>query len=280
MWGAIFAGALALIFTAKENAEGVLIYNEHTIWIPFALTAVLMLVSLVVLLCKIKENKIAAEMKEQMELGDKLSETSEQIKEDQPLCKKDKLNLAVLLIAIFLWFFAFNAIETFGSTYGIKVLGQSSSWWGGAVIVMTICSLLGFFPGAWLADKLGRRNTVLIGLIAMVVSLGVASILALTMGTKLAWLYYILIGLAGVGWAWINVNSYPMVVEMASKRNIGKLTGWYYVASMLAQSITPICIGLLFGVLGYKFLFPYAMLFIFIALIVFLFYRPQKHNKK
>ena len=242
--GAIFAGALALIFTAKENAEGVLIYNEHTIWIPFALTAVLMLVSLVVLLCKIKENKIAAEMKEQMELGDKLSETSEQIKEDQPLCKKDKLNLAVLLIAIFLWFFAFNAIETFGSTYGIKVLGQSS------------------------------------GLIAMVVSLGVASILALTMGTKLAWLYYILIGLAGVGWAWINVNSYPMVVEMASKRNIGKLTGWYYVASMLAQSITPICIGLLFGVLGYKFLFPYAMLFIFIALIVFLFYRPQKHNKK
>ena len=188
--------------------------------------------------------------------------------------------MAVLLIAIFLWFFAFNAIETFGSTYGIKVLGQSSSWWGGAVIVMTICSLLGFFPGAWLADKLGRRNTVLIGLIAMVVSLGVASILALTMGTKLAWLYYILIGLAGVGWAWINVNSYPMVVEMASKRNIGKLTGWYYVASMLAQSITPICIGLLFGVLGYKFLFPYAMLFIFIALIVFLFYRPQKHNKK
>ena len=152
--------------------------------------------------------------------------------------------MAVLLIAIFLWFFAFNAIETFGSTYGIKVLGQSS------------------------------------GLIAMVVSLGVASILALTMGTKLAWLYYILIGLAGVGWAWINVNSYPMVVEMASKRNIGKLTGWYYVASMLAQSITPICIGLLFGVLGYKFLFPYAMLFIFIALIVFLFYRPQKHNKK
>ena len=71
-----------------------------------------------------------------------------------------------------------------------------------------------------------------------------------------------------------------MVVEMASKRNIGKLTGWYYAASMLAQSITPICIGFLFGVLGYKFLFPYAMLFVLVALVVFLFYRPQKHDKK
>lgn len=278
--GAIFAGILAMIFTAKENEAGVLVYDENTIWIPFALTAVLMIVALVVLLCKIKENKIAKEMKEQMELGEKMSETSEQIVEDKPLSKKDKTNLVVLLVAIFLWFFAFNAIETFGSTYGVKVLEQSSSWWGGAVIVMTICSLLGFFPGAWIADKAGRRNTVLIGLVIMVVSLGVASILAFTMGTSLAWLYYILIGIAGVGWAWINVNSYPMVVEMASKRNIGKLTGWYYAASMLAQSITPICIGFLFGVLGYKFLFPYAMLFVLVALVVFLFYRPQKHDKK
>ena len=275
--GAIFAGILAMIFTAKQES-GVLVYNEHTIWVPFALTAVLMIVALVVLLLKIKENKLAVEMKDQMELGEKLAETSEQIAEDKPLNKQDKRNLVVLLIAIFLWFFAFNAIETFGSTYGVKVLGQSSSWWGTAVIVMTICSLIGFFPGAFLADKIGRRNTVLTGLIIMAVSLGVASVMAFTMGASLVWLYYILIGIAGVGWAWINVNSYPMVVEMASKRNIGKLTGGYYAASMLAQSITPILIGFLFGVLGYKFMFPYAVIFTIVSLSVFLFYRPQKQK--
>ncbi|MBQ7603296.1 MAG: MFS transporter [Clostridia bacterium] len=275
--GAIFAGVLAMIFTAKDNA-GVLEYNPSTIWVPFALTAVLMVLALIVLLTKIKENKLAVEMKDQMELGEKLAETSEQIAEDKPLGKVEKRNLVVLLLAIFLWFFAFNAIETFGSTYGLKVLEQSSSWWGSAVIVMTICSLLGFFPGAWLADKVGRRNTIMIGLGIMVFTLGIASIMAFTLGTKLAWLYYILIGLAGVGWAWINVNSYPMVVEMASKKNIGRLTGWYYAASMLAQSITPIFIGFLFGVLGYQFLFPYAVIFSGVALLVFLFYRPQKHN--
>lgn len=277
--GAIFAGLLAMIFTAKD-VGGVLQYNENTIWIPFALTAVLMIVALVVLLIKIKENKLAAEMKDQMELGEKMAETSEQIADDKPLGKLEKRNLVVLLIAIFLWFFAFNAIETFGSTYGLKVLEQSSSWWGSAVIVMTICSLVGFFPGAWLADKIGRRNTILVGLGIMVVMLGIASIMAFTLGTSLAWLYYILIGFAGVGWAWINVNSYPMVVEMASKKNIGKLTGWYYAASMLAQSITPIFIGFLFGVLGYKFLFPYAVIFSGVALLVFLFYRPQKHDEQ
>lgn len=277
--GAIFAGALALVFTAKEQG-GELVYDPSTIWIPFALTAVLMVVALVVLLVKIRENKLAVEMKEQMELGEKLSETSEEISEDKPLNKKDRFNLVVLLISIFLWFFAFNAIETFGSTYGVKVLEQSSSWWGSAVIVMTICSLVGFFPGAWLADKIGRRNTIIIGLLMMVVMLGGASIMAYTMGTKLAWVYYIMIGIAGVGWAWINVNSYPMVVEMANKKNIGKLTGWYYAASMLAQSITPICVGFLFGVMGYKFLFPYAVIFTAAALLVFLFYKPQKHNKE
>lgn len=277
--GAIFAGALALVFVAKEDG-GSLVYNPNTIWIPFALTAVLMIAALIILLVKIKENKIAEEMKPEMELGEKLSETTEQVLEDKPLNKTDKFNLVVLLIAIFLWFFSFNAIETFGSTYGIKVLGQTSSWWGTAVIVMTISSLLGFFPGAWLADKVGRRNTVLIGLLLMVVALGAASVLAYTMGQSLVWLYYFLIAIAGVGWAWINVNSYPMVVEMANKKNIGKLTGWYYAASMLAQSITPICVGFLFGALGYKFLFPYAVIFTAVATLVFLLYKPKKRNKE
>ena len=154
------------------------------------------------------------------------------------------------------------------------MLGESSGWWGTAVIVMTVCSLIGFFPGAFIADKLGRRNTILLGLGIMIVMLGIAMISSLP-----HWLYFILIGIAGVGWAWVNVNSYPMVVEMASKKNIGKLTGWYYAASMLAQSVTPICIGFLFGALGYEFMFPYATIFSVIALILFLFYVPAKKHK-
>lgn len=268
--GGIFAGALGLFFKTSVDSTGRLIYDSTNIWIPFVATAILMVVALVILLLKIKENKLAIEMASEMERGDRVAEVNESIVEDRPLTGVNKRNMIVLLLSIFLWFFAFNAIETFGSTYGTQVLGESSSWWSTAVIVMTICSIIGFIPGAKLSEKIGRRKTIILGLIIMMVALGIAII-------KLpSWVYLPLVGIAGVGWAWVNVNSYPMVVEMASKKNIGKLTGFYYTASMLAQSITPILVGFLFGLLGYEFLFPYAIIFTGIALLVFCLYKTPK----
>ena len=271
--GGIFAGALGLFFKANvDTVTGRLIYDPTNIWIPFVATAILMVVALVILILKIKENKLATEMAEEMERGERVAEVSETIVEDKPLTGTNKRNMIVLLLSIFLWFFAFNAIETFGSTYGTQVLGESSSWWSTAVIVMTICSIIGFIPGAKLSEKIGRRKTVILGLIVMMVALLVA-VFRLP-----SWVYLPLVGIAGIGWAWVNVNSYPMVVEMASKKNIGKLTGWYYTASMLAQSITPIFVGFLFKFLGYEFLFPYAIIFSGVALIVFCLYKTPKKD--
>lgn len=271
--GAIFAGALAIIVPAKtEEATDHLIYDPNTIWIPFVATAVLMVVALVILLFKIKENKLAKELAPEMEEGEKLAEAESSLADDKPLTRLDKRNLIILLLSIFLWFFAFNAIETFGSLFSSEQLGLGTSWWGTAVIIMTICSLIGFIPGGYIADKLGRKWTIVLGLGLMIVALIIASFV------MIPWLLYILIGIAGIGWAWVNVNSYPMVVEMASKKNVGRLTGWYYAASMLAQSLTPICVGFFFKALGYSWLFPYATIFSAIALIVFLFYKKSTHK--
>lgn len=274
--GAIFAGALAIFFPAKQDVNtGLLSFDANLIWIPFVATAVLMVVALVILILKIKENKLAVELAEEMAEGERQSETEQQIVEDRPLTKHDKSNLIVLLLSIFLWFFAFNSIETFGSLFGTSYLGLGTGWWGTAVIIMTICSLISFIPGGYIAEKIGRRNTVILGLSLMIISLLVACFV------KISWVLYILIAIAGIGWAWVNVNSYPMVVEMASNKNIGRITGWYYASSMLAQSITPICVGFFFKALGFGWLFPYATIFTFVALIVFMFYKtPKKNNDK
>ncbi|MBQ7977174.1 MAG: MFS transporter [Clostridia bacterium] len=270
--GAIFAGALAIFFPAKTGDTGRLVYNADTIWIPFVITAVLMIVALVILLLKIRENKLAAELADELAEGEKQAEVESELVEDKPLSKGDKRNLAILLLSIFLWFFAFNAIETFGSLFGAERLGMDTGWWGTAVIVMTVCSLIGFFPGAWISEKLGRKWTVVLGLALMIFSLLIACFILNP------WVLYVLIAIAGIGWAWVNVNSYPMVVEMASKKNVGKLTGWYYAASMLAQSLTPICVGFFFKALGFEWLFPYATIFAGIALLVFLLYKSPKKN--
>jgi len=89
-----------------------------------------------------------------------------------------------------------------------------------------------------------------------------------------------LIAVSGVGWATINVNSYPMLVEMANKENIGQFTGYYYTASMTAQTITPILIGLImsFTKFGLHALFPYSFVLMTISLIVF--YNFKEKSRK
>ena len=77
--------------------------------------------------------------------------------------------------------------------------------------------------------------------------------------------------LAGIAWATINVNSFPMVVELCSGGSVGKYTGFYYTASMLAQVATPMLSGLLMDKLGMRVLFPYATIFVALAFITMLF---------
>ena len=77
--------------------------------------------------------------------------------------------------------------------------------------------------------------------------------------------------LAGIGWATINVNSFPMVVELASGSDVGKYTGFYYTASMAAQVATPMVSGLLMDKFGMHVLFPYAAVFTTLAFVTMLF---------
>jgi MFS family permease len=60
-----------------------------------------------------------------------------------------------------------------------------------------------------------------------------------------------------------------MVVEMSSGGDVGKYTGFYYTFSMAAQITTPLLSGLLIDVLpiGYRSLFPYAVLFSVLSFI-------------
>ena len=85
-----------------------------------------------------------------------------------------------------------------------------------------------------------------------------------------AWLMYIMFALAGIAWATINVNSFPMVVEMCSGADVGKYTGFYYTASMAAQSLTPTISGIFMDKVAMTSLFPYAAIFVGLAFFTML----------
>ena len=83
---------------------------------------------------------------------------------------------------------------------------------------------------------------------------------------------YPVFSLAGIGWATINVNSFPMVVELARNGDTGKYTGYYYTASMAAQIVAPILSGFLYDVFGMRLVFfTFGAIFVLFSFITMFF---------
>ena len=125
--GAIIAGALAMVLKISGNTKGNWAPTESGYTngiIAFCIASVFMIIALVLLCLKIKENKLVEENAEALELGEKLSETHEDVSKTDKLSKADRKNIVVLLISIFLWYMAFNAIETFNSLFCKDVLNN------------------------------------------------------------------------------------------------------------------------------------------------------------
>ena len=268
-FGPIIAGLIAMFIKNYDT-------NNTEAFLPFIIASICLVISVIILIIRIRENKLLEEVKEELELGERLSQTQEKIEEDKPMSKADKKNLVVLLLATFLWYMAFNALESFLSLYCQEVLGNSS-YSGTVTIILTISSVITFIPAGILANKLGRKKSVLIGLIFLLIGfLGSAIVTTKLDGSTRFILFYIFVVFAGIGWASINVSSYPMVCECASQKNIGKISSMYYFASMLAQSVTPILVGFIMSKNGYHPLFYYSSALTVIAFIVFMLYKENK----
>ncbi|MCL2756424.1 MAG: MFS transporter [Firmicutes bacterium] len=262
--GAILGLLLTTIFVFRvDNTD-----PQSMSTIPFFITALVMLGIIVTMLIKFKENKVLEEMRPAMERGEELSETVERVKEDKPLSKRDKVNLWIVMGAVFMCWFAFNALQTFGSTYGQRELGTDQ--WGLLGIALGAASLITFMPSIKLTKKIGRKNSVMLGLGFVIVSLFVANFI------PNIWGLIPIFAVSGAGWAIINVSAFPMVVEMASSKNIGKITGIYYIASQSAQAITSIVAGFVFDWIGIGFFWWYAVIFMSAALVLCFFFKPRK----
>ena len=129
-------------------------------------------------------------------------------------------------------------------------------------------AIVSYLPAGNIASKIGRRKTILGGVVMLTTAFACAAFMRSSSPT---WVMNLLFALAGVAWATINVNSFPMVVEMCSGADIGKYTGFYYTASMTAQIVTPMLSGILMDKMGMTVLFPYAAIFAGLAFVTMAF---------
>ena len=253
--GGILVLVLGMIFDTSGNK-----YMQYT-WYVVAVCAI-MISGLCVFLLTVREPKWAAEMEAETERlsGEGVIVTEEptaQQTEKRSLTREEFRSLLLILASVALWYIGYNSITSKYSVYASNVLHFD---YNATLIIAQAAAIVSYIPVGMLASKIGRRRSILIG-VAMLAT-AFLSATFISSSTSPVFMYIVFV-LAGIGWATINVNSFPMVVELASGGDVGKYTGYYYTASMSAQIVTPILSGFLVErVFGWGIFVPYAAFFV------------------
>lgn len=253
-FGGIIALGLIKVLTSK---------TEKPNYLPlFATVAAIMAIAVIILIFTIKERKLSMAITEQT--AEKESRDSEKGK----LPKDVFLSLSFLLASISLWFMGYNAVTSAFSKYAQERLGVLGGDFTLPLLVATGAAILSYVPVGIVSSRLGRKKVILFGVALLALSFGASFFL-----TAITPMAYVIFVVVGISWASINVNSYPMVVEMCKGGDTGKYTGLYYTFSMSAQILTPILSGYLLEHVGYFTLFPYAAVCVALAFCTMLMVR-------
>ena len=239
----------------------------------FVSVAGLMIVAIAVLLVTIRENKLKKELAAELAAGEE-EELAAKKQEEQAvkiaMPREVKRSLIFMLLSIFFWFTAYNAVTTAFSRYTKVVWGLEGGGFANCLMVATVAAIISYIPIGNIASRIGRKKTIMGGVLLMAACYGIA-----IFATSYHPVINVVFALIGMAWAAINVNSYPMIVAMSKGCDIGKFTGTYYTFSMAAQIVTPILSGVLLENISYGTLFPYALVF---SLLAFLTMTQVKHG--
>ena len=236
--GGIIVLVLGMIFAVDD------IYKSYTGYV--IAVGALMLVALGIFLFTVKENKWAEEMRADTEKYGIEEKTVEAPAEKRKLSRDELISLMLILASVALWYIGYNSITSKYSVYATRELGFSFQF---TLIVAQAAAVVAYIPVGIIASKIGRKKTILAGITMLAAAFLLGHFIDPTTSQLVMYPVFVL---AGIGWATINVNSFPMVVELAKGGDVGKYTGYYYTASMSAQIIAPILSGALYDLLGMR----------------------------
>ena len=258
--GGMLVLGLGIVF--KTSASGKTDFSVYLITV-----SVVMIGALVVFLLTVKEPLWASEAEAANAKLDEENAKEQQTVAVGKLSRSELTSLILILASVALWYIGYNAITSKYSVYASEVLKVPYTV---TLLVAQGAAIISYIPVGIVASKLGRKKTILAGVLMLGVAFGAASFIKEGVNPIVM---YALFSLAGIGWATINVNSFPMAVELAKNGDVGKYTGFYYTASMTAQIVTPILSGFLIDKIGWHVFFPYAAIFVGCAFVTMSFVR-------
>ena len=259
--GGILILILGIVFGTGAAKNALMPYGMF-----FGVVSILMILSLGIFMLTVREPRFVREMHEQSRLyGIEIEDDEEGDPGDRKLSAGERKSLLFILLSIVLWFMGYNAVTSKYSVYADKVLSRD---YNTTLILAQAAAIVSYLPVGMISTKFGRKKTILAGVVMLTVAFAAASFLRADSSPVVM---NALFALAGIAWATINVNSFPMVVEMCRGGDVGKYTGFYYTASMAAQTVTPYLSGLLMDHAGMTTMFPYATVFVALAFVTMLF---------
>ena len=258
--GGILVLILGMVFSTSAVKNSMMSYTVY-----FSVIAGIMVLALALFLWQVREPQFVREMHEESRRYRIDEDDDEDQNGGRKLSGAERRSLCLLLASIVLWYMGYNAVTSKYSVYASNILNKDYNL---TLIIAQAAAILSYLPVGMVSSKLGRKKTILGGIVMLTTAFFVACFLRESSSDLLM---NCMFALAGIGWATINVNSFPMVVEMCRGGNVGKYTGIYYTASMAAQTVTPLLSGYLMDKMGMTALFPYASVFVALAFGTMLF---------
>jgi len=272
--------AIPMITKAMFDTRWIAGENNTRAW-GFYYVCIFTAISLIILILTIKETPTGDKF---FQIGDRTITVDpisleyigeEDIKKKEPILKglrdifeeKEKSALFMLLV-VGIWFFGYNAIDTFYSLYATSFLGWEEADASSALMVAPITMVITALFAGRIAEKIGRKKTIFIGLIGLSLMVLIMAFMKERLPITIA------IAVIGVFYGMININTIVIVWQMAPEGKIGTYTGAYYLFSQLSATLSPVFAGFTFDVYdnitghsGYILLFPYVIVFEILAMI-------------
>ena len=264
--GTLVGAIYALVTKTTVTSE-----NEQSTSFPyvFLLGAVVMIIGMIVVRVFVKEpsSKIEVEAAKNQAMAEKSAKKAEkEARKAEKLSKSERKSLVFMLGGLFFLFCGTNAITTFFALFAAEILGKSTSEATIMTTLFAICSALAAIPAGKMGKKLGRKKTILIGLVVFMV---VFLLYVLTGSMALIWVALVFGGFANM---LITVNTLPLVLEIGGIDKVGTFTGYYYTATFSAQIASPIVYGIVRMLSGtYLSLFVYSPIMFVLSIICILF---------
>ena len=261
--------AVAAVLYPNSRVEGLSHVNYQPL---FLVVAAIMAAAVAAMFLTVREPKLYAENQACEAAHPEWNLARDDGSGQEVLPREVKRSLGFILASIALWFIGYNGVTTWFTTYVSQVMGEGLGGASTCLLVATGGAIVSYIPVGEVASRVGRKKTIQAGVVLLTACF-MAGYFLTTHFREINAVMYVVFALVGLAWAAINVNSLPMVVEMCRGSDVGKFTGYYYTASMLAQVVTPVAAGTLMRQAGYHTLFPYAAFFVALSFVTMCFVR-------